>query len=435
MDTLKQRAKAILRQNWRGAYTIPTSSLYPFQWNWDSGFISIGHSHQKLDDALQELASLFSGQWANGMIPHIIFHSENETTYFPNHDFWDCSVNSGAPQKPKTSGITQPPVHGFVLENLLDKFPDNEQLLAFARQLFPKIVHAHRFFYSIRDPFREGLCFIFHPWESGRDNSPLWDVSLDRIQIDPNTLPAYTRKDTSLADADVRPTTDQYDRYVYLLQLGKKHQYDGPGIVEESPFLVQDSMMNAILIKSNDSLIHMGKRLGMDTGEVKEWQQQAKRSFNAKCWNEDLQFYTPYDLRAQQPIQHIEIGGLVPLFAGIPNQAKANTLNTYLQSLHERNFYLCPSFDVDSPLFDSKRYWRGPIWPQMNWMIYKGLKQYGFEETSEIVRADLLALIDKHGFYEYFEAQKALAAQLSRGYGGNHFSWTASCALDLMMTT
>ena len=28
-------AVAILRENDRGAYTVPTKGLYPFQWNWD----------------------------------------------------------------------------------------------------------------------------------------------------------------------------------------------------------------------------------------------------------------------------------------------------------------------------------------------------------------------------------------------------------------
>ena len=35
-----------------------------------------------------------------------------------------------------------------------------------------------------------------------------------------------------------------------LLEMGKKHQYDGPGLAEECPFLIQDSLINAILIKS-----------------------------------------------------------------------------------------------------------------------------------------------------------------------------------------
>lgn len=432
MEELILPAQQILKKNWKEGFTIPTSKLYPFQWNWDSGFTSLGFCHFDLDFSIKELNSLFSGQWENGMIPHIIFHSETEKTYFPNFDFWNANVNVGAPQRPKTSGITQPAVHGFILETLLDRFPDNEKLIAFAKELFPKIVHSHRWFYQYRDPEREGLTFIFHPWESGRDNSPLWDGSLDRIVVDKDKLPFYERRDTSLASSDERPTSYQYDRYVYLLELGKKYKYEEDGIFEESPFLIQDTLMNAVLIRSNQSLINLGKRFGFDTGEIEEWQQQAKAVYSEKLWNENLNTFTAFDLRAKQAIQHKEIGGLSALYAKIPTLEQAKMLNDYLQNLHDRDFFICPSFDVDSPLFDSKRYWRGPIWPQMNWMIYHGLKSYGFEKTADIVKSDLIELVSKLGFYEYFESQKNLASELTTGYGGGDFSWTAACTLDLI---
>ncbi|MEM9846744.1 MAG: glycoside hydrolase, partial [Bacteroidota bacterium] len=114
-------------------------------------------------------------------------------------------------------------------------------------------------------------------------------------------------------------------------------------------------------------------------------------------------------------------------------ESQATVLNSYLKSLHQRDLYLCPSFDVDDPLFDSKRYWRGPVWPHMNWMIYQGLKQYGFEETAKIVKADTLEIVHKFGFFEYFEPQKEVAKTITKGYGGDHFSWTASSVIDLVM--
>lgn len=432
IKNLTTQSQAVLNANWRDGFTVPSGRLYPFQWNWDSGFTAIGTSLFNLDRALREIETLFTGQWENGLLPHIVFHSEKETTYFPNFDFWNTTVNSGAPPKPKTSGITQPAVHGFVLEHLLDRFPNEAKVVATVRRLFPKVVAYHRFLYTCRDPHREGLMFMFHPWESGRDNSPLWDESMDRIVIDKATLPAYTRRDTKIAAADERPTSEQYDRYVYLLELGKKHRYDGPGIAEESPFLIQDTMMNAILIKSNASLIRIGERIGLDVGEVREWQMQSIPAFRDKFWNEGLQTFTSYDLRGEKQIAEREIGALVALTAGIADNNQAKALKDYLQKLHDRGFYLCPSFDPDSPRFDSKRYWRGPIWPHMNWLIHNGLKDYGFGDLAKIVRADAIHLIQEHGFYEYFESNMAQAAKLTQGYGGDQFSWTAAVLLDFL---
>ena len=42
LNPLNDQARAILRGNDRGGYTIPTERLYPFQWNWDSMFSAWG---------------------------------------------------------------------------------------------------------------------------------------------------------------------------------------------------------------------------------------------------------------------------------------------------------------------------------------------------------------------------------------------------------
>jgi len=426
-----EKAKQIIKNNWRDGFTIPTSKLYPFQWMWDSGFVALGTSTYDIKMSLQEIDKMFSGQWENGMLPHILFHSENEKTYFPNFDFWDSKVNSGAPSFPKSSGITQPAVFGFILKDILQNHWANDEVKDFVKMIFPKLVSYHRFLYNYRDPNQEGLFFIYHPWESGRDNSPLWDEAFSQIEIPLGSIPPYKRQDTSLANEDERPTQEKYDRYVYLLELGKKYKYDGRQIAEESPFLIQDSMMNAILIKSNDSLIQIAQDLKLDAGQVKEWQQLSQSNYDQKLWNEELGTYVGYDLRHEKQMMHREIGGLIPLFAQIPNTTKAQKLNSYLTELSRRGYYLCPSYDVDSPNFDSKRYWRGPIWPQMNWMIYNGLLNYGFNETAEIVKSDLNTLIHKLGFYEYFESQKKVVDRLKKGYGGNNFSWTASSYIHI----
>lgn len=426
-----EEAKRVIQNNWRDGFTVPTSRLYPFQWMWDSGFVALGTSIYNLEMCLAEIDKMFTGQWDNGMLPHILFHSETENTYFPNYDFWNSNINSGAPLTPKSSGITQPAVFGFILKDILQHHWKNHKVRDFVATTYHKVVKYHRFLYNYRDPYQEGLFFIYHPWESGRDNSPLWDDAMGSINIEPGSIPPYKRRDTSIANADERPTQDKYDRYVYLLELGKKYQYDGKEIAKESPFLIQDNMMNAILIKSNESLIEIAKDLNLDSQEIKEWQKLSKENYDRKFWNEELGIYVGYDLRKENQIQHKEIGGFIPLFANIPDTTKSQKLNDYLTDLSIRGYYLCPSFDVDSELFDSKRYWRGPIWPQMNWMIYHGLKNYGHAETAEIVKSDLNTLIHKLGFYEYFEAQRDVVKTLDKGYGGNNFSWTASSYIHL----
>ena len=41
---LQDLAIAILKENDRGSYSVPTSGLYPFQWNWDSCLSALGQA-------------------------------------------------------------------------------------------------------------------------------------------------------------------------------------------------------------------------------------------------------------------------------------------------------------------------------------------------------------------------------------------------------
>ena len=65
-------ARAILRANDRGGYTVPTHGLYPYQWNWDSAFVGLGFAEFDMARAWDEIETLMTGQWDNGMIPHMI---------------------------------------------------------------------------------------------------------------------------------------------------------------------------------------------------------------------------------------------------------------------------------------------------------------------------------------------------------------------------
>src|SRR5665213_300457 len=97
-------AKAVLEKNDQGIFTIPAEGLYPHQWLWDSCFIAIGRRHYDTDRAKQEVLSLLRGQWANGMLPHMIF--DKDLRYREDRNLWRSWVNPFAPDDVTTSGIT-----------------------------------------------------------------------------------------------------------------------------------------------------------------------------------------------------------------------------------------------------------------------------------------------------------------------------------------
>ena len=70
---LIEHMAAVLKGNDHGTHISP-AKLYPHQWLWDSCFIAIGLRHLDPERAAEEVANLIRGQWANGMIPNMIFN-------------------------------------------------------------------------------------------------------------------------------------------------------------------------------------------------------------------------------------------------------------------------------------------------------------------------------------------------------------------------
>src|SRR6266496_2376322 len=193
---LVARARAVLDANWRGRWTVPSRSLYPHQWSWDAAFIAIGRSWVEQDRAQRELESIFEAQWSTGMLPHIRFDPEvPDDAYFPSPGFWQSDRSPAAPRGVPTSGITQPPLHARAALEVWRHAGDRAEALAFLRRLYPKLAAQHAHLARWRDPDGRGLAAIVHPWESGEDNSPLWDGVLDHLEIPPGALPPYQRSE------------------------------------------------------------------------------------------------------------------------------------------------------------------------------------------------------------------------------------------------
>ena len=163
-EGLLASARGVLQHNWMGTFTRPTEHLYPHQWNWDSGFIALGYIQREPEKAFLELSSLMRGQWDHGMIPHIVFAEDPHDSYFPGPDFWESDQSDASPKDAVVSGITQPPVHGGILNLLLELASDSKEALEAAESLYDSIYRSHQYFYQYRDPNQEGLVYIRHPW-------------------------------------------------------------------------------------------------------------------------------------------------------------------------------------------------------------------------------------------------------------------------------
>lgn len=414
-ESLEQEAIRILKANDRGGFTIPTAGLYPFQWLWDAGFTALGWIKFDEPRAWQEFELLFRGQWADGMLPHIIFHKP-ESSYFPGPDRW------GTQHTPPTSGITQPPVVASFVRRMLEQARDRALAEEKARALYPKILAYHRWFKRERDPDHTGLMNSFHPWETGADNSPAWDEALARVEVDP-TLPPYTRRDTTHVDPSQRPHKDEYDRYLTLLEIYKRCDYDQLRLHRECPFRVASLLIDCVLHRANRDLLWLSERFGSgDEAEIRAWLESSQSGIE-KLWDEEAGLYFNHDLTHNQPIRVGVSASFLPLYAGTSSPKRAERLVQTLESWGKQVRYLVPSTDPNHPKYEPQRYWRGPVWAVVNRLIAWGLADYGYHQVAERIRRDTHKLFEVSGFSEYYHPTSGA------GLGGGAFSWTAATGL------
>ncbi|MFQ5914866.1 MAG: trehalase family glycosidase [Nitrospinota bacterium] len=430
---LTERAKAVLDGNWLGHSTKPSPHLYPHQWNWDSGFIAIGYARYNQSRAQQELSSLFTAQWKNGMLPQIIFNPDALGGYFPEPDFWQSERSPHHPGNVLTSGITMPPVHAMAALRVFTQATDPQAARDWLQDIFPRILAMHEYFYRERDPNGEGLVYIRHPWESGLDNAPTWDPPLEAISIDKKKLPKYQRKDLKKGiPASQRPSDEDYDRYVFLVDLFRTLDYNEEAIYSECPFLIQDPLFNSILCKSGEDLIKIGEILGEDMTQIQVWTQRTCRALREKIWDADHGAYDVFDLHAGERVGTLTAAGFMPLLCGAPTEEDARIIYSFLESnsycsMHDGSCFSIPNYNLQGDYLDTTNYWRGPVWINTNWLLMQGLRRYGFTEKFESVRQDIIELVKRWGFHEYFDPYTGT------GYGTDNFSWTAALFLDAVL--
>ncbi len=430
-EPLIRMAKTVLDFNWTGDYTQPGPRLYPHQWSWDSAFIAIGYARYDQDRAVRELNHLFESQWKDGLLPQIVFNPQLTGEYFPGAEFWHADRSPDAPRDRKTSGVVLPPVHATAALHVHRHADDTAAARAFLEKAFPCLAAWHEYLYRERDPENEGLVYIRHPWESGMDNSPMWDSIMQRIQLGLEEIPSYQRADTHLVSSADRPVGAEYDRFAYLVKLFAERDYDEARIREDCPFLVQDVLFNALLCQADRDLAEIARTLGEDPSPFEDGAEKTARAMNEKLWDEDHATYLDFDLVTGQPLRVYVVAGFLPLYAGIPGVDRARRMVKVLESpnfcLGDASARAVPSYDRFGFGFSPDRYWRGPVWANINWLLMRGLERYGFDEHAGHLRQTIIDLVEGQGFYEYFDPASG------GGHGSNFFSWTAALFLDVSL--
>ncbi|QKV20078.1 MGH1-like glycoside hydrolase domain-containing protein [Oricola thermophila] len=416
-NDLENRAIAILKANDRGGYTVPTAGLYPYQWNWDSAFAALGFATFDRDRAWREIETLFDGQWEDGMVPHIIFR-KNDPGYFPGPDIW------GSRTEPPTSGHSQPPVVASVARWLVETGGREDERRA--HEMFPKLMAWHEWWHCYRDPDETGLVGIVHPWESGRDNCPDWDIGMNNIVV-PDDLGTYHRRDTDWVDPSERPTQETYDRYLTIVKFGRECGWDHDIVVREGPFFMADPCVQFVLMRADRDLMALAERFddARARGRIADWVARDEAGAQA-MWSDEACGFVATDLRTGSKSPAITNASMLAFYGGAGTEEQRAEMVRHAREILDGCRYVFPSWDPRHEGFEQRRYWRGPVWSVMNWMMAAGFERHGLADLAMRVRRDTLAMVRQSGFFEYFDPLTG------EGLGGPNFTWTAAIHLALV---
>ncbi|GAA0316523.1 hypothetical protein NE235_15170 [Actinoallomurus spadix] len=403
-------AARVLDANWTGAATVPSPGLYPHQWSWDSAFIGLGLAHHRPDRARTEFLSLFRGQWATGLLPHIVFHTtEPRHAYFPGPELWRSSAHPAAPRGVQTSALAQPPLHALVALRMVQASDGADR--AFLGPLYPCLVAQHAYLARDRDIGGGGLASLCHPWESGLDDSPAWD--------------------TPLAAVDPRGRTyngGDHDRYVALVTGMRAAGYRAEYLRDEHPFVVEDPLFNAVYLASTHALAELADLAGADPRPHREAAERIHRALLDRLWDESAGCFRARDLRAGRLIPETTVAGFVPL---MDPELPAPVVRALTDLLLSPRFagaagYPVPTCDIQSEAFDRGAYWRGPTWANTNWLLWFGACAHDLGGIADLIFGSTARLVRQSGFREFYDPFDG------SGRGGHDYSWSAALLLDLL---
>jgi hypothetical protein len=428
-------AAAVLDANSTDDHTVPSRGLYPHQWSWDTAFIAIGLAYVNPTRAWRDLRSLFEAQWPDGRVPHIVFDPATaEGDYFPGPDVWDVPAYGDRAARGST-GLVQPPLHALAAWEVYRRAAAHGTAAAWEARselawLYPRLVAQQDYLSGARDAGGAGLASIVHPRESGLDDSPAWDAAMAGVPADLAMLQRHTRRDLEVAVSAHRPTDLDYARYIGLVLSYRDGGYADIDLADRHAFVVECPTFNAILGSAEVALSRIAEVVGFNPEPHRVRAEQITGAIVDRLFDPRTRTFRARDLRSGMLSPARCVSGLMPLILpGLPSGYVAAIMAEAASprfGLPERTGVPLPSHDRTAADFDTLRYWRGPTWINVNWLLRRGMLAHGLHDEAESLRTAMLALVHRSGHHEYFHPDTG------EGIGAPAFSWTAALSLDLL---
>lgn len=368
-DRIAAKSVVTLISNWRSPRealynegVVPSHAAYYFVgfWAWDSWKHAVALSRFTPELAKNQVRAMFDYQLEDGMVIDCIFP--------------DSSENNARDSKP--------PLAAWAVGEIYSQTGD----LEFLREIYPKLVKYHEWWYWKRDHDQNGYCefgstdgtTVAAAWESGMDNA----IRFDKAQMLQNYPDAWSFDQESVD-------------------------------------------LNCFLALENRLLQKFAEILGVPF-EFKE------KAGNPEDYFFDIEDGFFYDRRIKDG-SFVKVKGseaYIPLWTEVATKEQFDQIFPILSDKNKFSTYIpLPTVSADEPEFTPNGYWRGPIWLDQTYFAISGIRKYGKTQEADQYTGQVFNRLDK--LREGGAIHENYDALTGKQLKAPHFSWSAAHLLML----
>jgi putative isomerase len=329
----------------------PSKAHYVGAWQWDNYFHALAFRYIDKRLASDQIQFMLDHQQPDGMIPDAVY-DEGTITHL---------------EKPIVAAVTKPPIVAWVAMHVYQQTGDDQLL----REIYEPLTRWNAWWFGFNDDDADGIVQYSHPFSSGLDDSPLWDVGMPVEAVDLNTYLC-----------------------LQMEALGK---------------------MARILGRNRDATMWQTRADAMARRIVEHFYDSGQGLFWSQKDHTPIKVLTPFSL--------------YPLWTGRLAPSINEQLVAHLRD--PQSFWVnhpLPTVAVNDGSFDSQQMWRGPVWININYIFVEALQRTGQHDLAEDLAERTLRLVmgqnDIYEYYDPFTGQPPPKA-------APMFGWSASCFIDL----
>ena len=281
------------------------------------------------------------------VIEHL--HGKTEKGFIPNDNRGNGS---------KSFDRSQPPVGGIMTKEIYKRYPEKW----FLEATFDYLLRWNRWW--VKDRLNEGLL----SYGSSPSENPYHE-------------PVFETKTAAGYESGM----DDSPMYIGVPFNREKHTLE-----------LQDVGLTSLYIADCHALAEMAEILGRSDERNELLNRAEQLSYEMESlWDEDLGAYLNYRTDIDSHSSRVSPTLFYPLMAGVPNIDRSKKIvDFFYDSTKFHGDWMLPSTTRDDPLFERQRYWKGAIWPPLNFLTYLSLRKAKFyNAASELSDKSLKLMI------------------------------------------